>query len=66
MIVRWPGRVAPASMNKSIVTSTDMCATILEMAGVKCRSELVSELDAMIDAYRAETGALWPVPNPVV
>ena len=28
------------------------------------RPELVSELDAMIDTYLVDTGALCPVPNP--
>ncbi|MBT3192099.1 MAG: sulfatase [Verrucomicrobia bacterium] len=39
MIVRWPGTVAADSVNPSIVTSTDIYATILEMAGVECRKE---------------------------
>jgi arylsulfatase A-like enzyme len=159
LIVRRPGHPAADTVNQSIVTSTDMYATILEMAGVKCRSaqardsisivplldggdaptrdtffchypqggayvekngaitpggahhlagttvrrnnwklirrwdnneyfaetfelynladdegeannlaasrpELVRELDALIDAYLADTGALCPVPNP--
>ena len=39
MVVRWPGRVAAGSVSHSIVTSTDIYATILEMAGVECRPE---------------------------
>ena len=39
LIVRWPGTVAADSVNHSIVTSTDIYATIQEMAGVECRPE---------------------------
>lgn len=36
MIVRWPEAVAADCVNGSVVTSTDIYATILEMAGVSC------------------------------
>ena len=39
LIVRWPGKVASDTVNHSIVTSTDIYATILEMSGVECRKE---------------------------
>lgn len=39
MVVRRPGRVEAGSVSHSIVTSTDIYATILEMAGVECRPE---------------------------
>ena len=34
MIVRWPGRVSPGLVNDQMVMSIDICATILEAAGV--------------------------------
>lgn len=34
MIMRWPGKVAPAQVNKDLVMSIDICATVLEAAGV--------------------------------
>ena len=34
MIMRWPGKVAPGQVNKDLVMSIDICATILEAAGI--------------------------------
>ena len=35
MIMRWPGKVAPGQVNQDLVMSIDICATILEAAGIK-------------------------------
>ena len=35
MIVRWPGRVPPGQVSDDLVMSIDICATILEAAGIK-------------------------------
>ncbi|MDB4276757.1 sulfatase [bacterium] len=35
MILRWPGKVEPGQVNTSLVSSIDICATILEAAGIK-------------------------------
>ena len=35
MIMRWPGKVEPGQVNTSLVSSLDICATILEAAGIK-------------------------------
>ncbi len=35
MIMRWPGKVDPGQVNTDLVMSIDICATILEAAGVK-------------------------------
>ncbi len=35
MIMRWPGRVAPGQVSDALVMSIDICATVLEAAGVK-------------------------------
>ncbi|MBC8352745.1 MAG: sulfatase [Planctomycetes bacterium] len=35
MIMRWPGKVAPGQVSTNLVTSIDICATILEAAGIK-------------------------------
>lgn len=40
LIVRWPGRVAPGSMNKTPVISTDWVPTWIEIAGVKAAEPL--------------------------
>jgi len=34
MIMRWPGRVTPGQVSDDLVMSIDICATILEAAGV--------------------------------
>ncbi len=34
MIMRWPGEVAPAQVSNDLVMSIDICATVLEAAGI--------------------------------
>ena len=34
MIMRWPGEVEPGQVSEEIVSSIDICATVLEVAGV--------------------------------
>jgi N-sulfoglucosamine sulfohydrolase len=34
MIMRWPGKVAPGQVNTDLVSSLDICATVLEAGGV--------------------------------
>ncbi|WP_413431877.1 sulfatase [Crateriforma spongiae] len=34
MIMRWPGKVEPGQVNDDLVMSIDICATVLEAAGV--------------------------------
>lgn len=34
MILRWPGRVKPRQVNHDLVMSIDICATVLEAAGI--------------------------------
>lgn len=35
MIMRWPSKIAPGQVSKDLVMSIDICATILEAAGIK-------------------------------
>jgi N-sulfoglucosamine sulfohydrolase len=35
MIMRWPGKVEPGQVSNEMVMSIDICATILEAAGIK-------------------------------
>ena len=35
MIMRWPGRAAPGQVSTDLVSSIDICATVLEAAGVE-------------------------------
>ncbi|TWU44547.1 Arylsulfatase [Rubripirellula tenax] len=35
MIMRWPGKVQPGQVSSDLVMSIDICATILEAAGIK-------------------------------
>lgn len=35
MIMRWPGKVKPNSKSDDMVMSIDICATVLEVAGIK-------------------------------
>jgi len=39
LIVRWPGRIAPGSVNPSVVSTVDHYPAILEMTGQKLRPE---------------------------
>lgn len=34
MIMRWPGKVAPGTVSRDLVMSIDICATILDAAGI--------------------------------
>ncbi len=34
MVMRWPGKVRPGQVNRDLVMSIDICATVLEVAGV--------------------------------
>jgi N-sulfoglucosamine sulfohydrolase len=34
MMMRWPGKVAPGQVSQDLVMSIDICATVLEVAGV--------------------------------
>ena len=35
MIMRWPGHVKPGQVNTNLVSTLDLCATVLEVAGAK-------------------------------
>ncbi len=35
MIMRWPGQVAPGQVNDDLVSSLDICATVLAAAGIR-------------------------------
>ncbi|MFC1764913.1 sulfatase [Planctomycetota bacterium] len=35
MIMRWPGKVAPGQVSEDLVMSIDICATLLEAAGIR-------------------------------
>ena len=35
MIVRWPGQVAPGTVNTDLVSSLDLCRTVLDIAGAE-------------------------------
>lgn len=35
MIMRWPGKIAPGHVSEDLVMSLDICATVLETAGVE-------------------------------
>lgn len=55
LIVRWPGKVASDTVNHSIVTSTDIYATILEMAGVECRKEQARDSGSIVPLLEGAT-----------
>lgn len=40
MIMRWPGKVKQGTVNDNLVQSIDICATILEAAGIEAPVEL--------------------------
>ena len=40
MIMRWPGKVKPGQVNDDMVMSIDICATILEAAGIEAPAPL--------------------------
>lgn len=43
MIMRWPGNVKPGQVCDDMVTSIDICATVLQAAGVKPQPKLHGE-----------------------
>jgi N-sulfoglucosamine sulfohydrolase len=43
MIMRWPGKVKPGQVNDDLVYSIDICATVLEAAGVEAPVALHGE-----------------------
>jgi N-sulfoglucosamine sulfohydrolase len=43
MIVRWPGKTKPGQVSNDLVMSIDLCATVLEAAGVKAPVKLHGE-----------------------
>lgn len=40
LIARWPGRIAPGSVNSALVTLMDLGATVLQLAGVRLPAHL--------------------------
>jgi arylsulfatase A-like enzyme len=40
MILRWPGKIEPDQVNDDLVMSIDLCATILEAAGIEAPKPL--------------------------
>ena len=43
MILRWPGKIEPNQVNDNMVMSIDLCATILEAAGIEAPYPLHGE-----------------------
>ena len=65
LIVRWPGRVAPGSMSKTPVISTDWVPTWIEIAGVKAAEPLdgVSLVPLLTGGEIAERNLCWHFPH---
>lgn len=65
LIVRWPGKVAPGSMSKVSVISTDWVPTWLEIAGVKSGETFdgVSLLPVLAGGELAERNLYWHFPH---
>ena len=55
MIVRWPDRVEAGAVSDPIVTSTDLYATILEMANLPCRPEQAKDSVSIVPLLDGDT-----------
>jgi arylsulfatase A len=61
-IVRWPGHIAPGSINESLINGTDFFPTMLELAGIPLPTDRALDGVSMVPALR---GQLLQRPGPV-
>jgi arylsulfatase A-like enzyme len=57
LIVRWPNKIAPGSINEDLVQNLDFAETFLEAAGVPIPAEMQGR--SLVPLLRGETPADW-------
>ena len=57
LLVRWPGRVQPGSVNDDIVSNLDFAETFLDIAGVKIPAEMQGR--SLVSVWEGKTPADW-------
>jgi arylsulfatase A-like enzyme len=57
LLIRWPGVIAPGSINKDIVSNLDFAETFLDVAGAAVPDEMQGR--SMIPLLRGEHPANW-------
>jgi len=51
MIVRWPGRIAPGTVNDTLSANVDLPATFIEIAGGTAPAEMAVDGHSLVDAW---------------
>jgi arylsulfatase A-like enzyme len=57
LLVRWPGRVKPGSVNNDLVSNVDFAETFLELAGAPIPSEMQGR--SLVSVLAGQTPADW-------
>lgn len=57
LLVRWPGKAKPGSVNKDMVSNLDFAETFLEAAGVQVPAEMQGH--SLVPLLKGETPADW-------
>lgn len=57
LIVRWPGRVKPGSVNKELTSNLDFAETFLELAGVDRPADMQGA--SLVPLFEGKTPADW-------
>jgi len=57
LLVRWPGVIAPGSVNKEIVSNLDFAETILDLAGAPIPA--VMQGKSLVPIFKGQTPADW-------
>lgn len=57
LLIQWPGKTAPGSVNNDIVSNIDLPETFLEMAGAEVPSDIQGR--SMVPVLKGKTPADW-------
>ncbi|MBK7712031.1 MAG: sulfatase [Bacteroidales bacterium] len=57
LLIQWPGKTAPGSVNNDIVSNIDLPETFLEMAGAEVPSDMQGR--SMVPVLKGKTPADW-------
>jgi arylsulfatase A-like enzyme len=57
-VVRWPGKIAPGSINESLVSNLDFAETFLNLAGAKIPEDMQGR--SLVPHFRDRKPADWP------
>ena len=57
LLIRWPGRITPGSVNTDIVSNLDFAETFLDIAGVPIPSDMQGR--SLVELFDGDTPADW-------